>query len=384
MNIHLVSPSFYPATVYGGPIFSTLHVCEELVNLGNTVRVSTTNMNRPNRLDVEVGTWIPKSTNFYIKYYNDTIKERFSFGMFKCLGADFLHADFIHVNYIFSAPTAIALYYARKLNKPLLLSPRGSLAKWILNNGIPFKKQWLLWLVKPHANRIFWHATSVQEKEEILDLYPQAKVVIISNGLNLKEISYTTQSRADYIEKYTGIPNQEGAVFVSMARLQKKKAFDVLIKSFSTVLQSNPSAYLIIAGQDDGEKEKLNALIHELNLTKKVFLIGQLDGTERFDFLANADVFVLPSHNENFGNVYAEALICGTPIIASTFTPWAEVIDANCGDWVPNTVEDTAAAMNKIIKQDLILMSVNAKVFSQQFAWTEVAKKFDAFYKNNR
>lgn len=383
MNIHLVSPSFYPATVYGGPIFSTLHVCEELVNMGNTVRVSTTNMNRPERLDVALAQWTEIKKNFFIKYYHDTIRERFSFGLIRHLGKDFLLSDFIHVNYIFSATTIFALYYAKKSNKPVLLSPRGSLAEWILNNGIPVKKQWLNIFIKPHADKIFWHATSLQEKNEILKLYPNAKVEIISNGLNLKDIKYSIQDRKVFIEKHTGISGQEGPVFISMARLQKKKAFDVLIKSFFEVLLTHPDAFLIIAGQDDGEKKNLEILIDQLSLSNKVFLIGQLDGEEKFNFLANADVFVLPSHNENFGNVYAEALACGTPIIASTNTPWEAVVNEGCGDWVPNTVLETAAAMNRMMTMDLSAMKEKAITFSRQFAWTEVAKKFDLFYRKH-
>ena len=66
---------------------------------------------------------------------------------------------------------------------------------------------------------------------------------------------------------------------------------------------------------------------------------------EKVDFFVNADLFVLPSHNENFGLVYVEALAAGTPVVASKNTPWEEVEDANCGKWVNNCVVETAKAM---------------------------------------
>ncbi|MBC7450146.1 MAG: hypothetical protein H7259_01510, partial [Cytophagales bacterium] len=57
MNISIVIPSFYPATIFGGTIYSSLYTAEELGKLGCTVRVSTTDTNRDTYLDVPLNTF---------------------------------------------------------------------------------------------------------------------------------------------------------------------------------------------------------------------------------------------------------------------------------------------------------------------------------------
>ncbi len=93
-------------------------------------------------------------------------------------------------------------------------------------------------------------------------------------------------------------------------------------------------------------------------------------------------MFVLPSHNENFGNVYAESLASGTPIIASTDTPWQEVIEYNCGDWVENSVKETTNAMEKILIKDFKIMEENGKAYVSKFEWKHIATEFNNLFKN--
>lgn len=72
MKINLIIPSFHPAVVYGGPIFSALHISEELAKLGDVgLYVSTTNANMDSYLDVETDNWIKQQEHFFVKYYND-------------------------------------------------------------------------------------------------------------------------------------------------------------------------------------------------------------------------------------------------------------------------------------------------------------------------
>ena len=111
-----------------------------------------------------------------------------------------------------------------------------------------------------------------------------------------------------------------------MGRLHSKKGFDILIDAFIKLREVNSDSFRLIAGEDYGEKNRLNEKIVTSNLIDKVYLVGQINDTdEKVNFLANADVFALASHNENFGIVYAEALAAGTPIVASKKTPWQEV-----------------------------------------------------------
>ena len=382
MRINIVSPSFYPATVYGGPIFSTLYTSKELAKLGHQIHISTTNANRGEKLNVITNKSIEFEKGISINYYNDTFPDRLSLPLTVNLWGDIKKADVIHSQYIFSSPTPISLFYAKCLKKPYLLSSRGSFAPWILNNGIRLKKEYITLFIKPYSKKIWWHATSEQEKNEITDLFPFARVFTIPNGINLEESqSYSKLTKAEFIKKYAGVDHcYPSHLIVSMGRLQKKKGFDILIDAFHKILETFPLAYLLIAGQDEGEKNNLTKQINTLNIQNRAFIIDQITGEDKWTFLHNAHLFVLPSHNENFGNVYAEALAAGTPIIASLETPWKEIEDYQCGKWVKNTPEATANAIKELLNSDLPSMGENGRKFIQKFEWKNIALQFEAAY----
>jgi len=378
MKINLIIPSFYPAVVYGGPIFSTLHTSEALAKLeGIEIYVSTTNANMTEYLDVDTGKWIPFKDTMYVKYYNDTKLNKLSVPLFLNLWKDIRQADVIHVQSIFSSSTPIALIYAKLFSKPVLLTPRGQFGGWCLDNGNSFKDKWLNWLIKPFAYKVTWHTTAEQEKNEIQAIFPNAKVEIVSNGIEYDLFQKSSMfSKQEFMKKYADKKMEAENIIISMGRLQKKKGFDILIDAFVKVLEEYPNAKLFIAGQDEGEEENLKQQIHNCNLANKAFLTGAINGQEKIDFLANADLFVLPSHNENFGNVYVESLAAGTPIVASQQTPWSEVEEADCGKWVNNSVDETAQAMIEMIGKDREKMRINSKDLAKKYDWKNIAVQF--------
>lgn len=376
----MVIPSFFPAEIYGGTITSSLKTCQNLARLGNDVKVSTTNTNMYNHLDVEKNRYVLLEQNLKVKYYHDTILDRFSIPLFFNVHKDIHEADVVHIQSIFNSPTPLALMHASRKKKPILLSPRGVLSYWIMHQGIPFKKPWLNIFIKPFARNIIWHATSEQEKEEILTYFPDAKIHIIPNGIDLSEFGQTkSTSNSEYFKKYFK-ENMLSPVIVSMGRIHKKKGFDILIRAFNSILPKFPNARLLIAGEDEGEKKSLQKLIYDLNLQDKVAFVGMIKGKDKIDFLTNSDLFVLPSHNENFGNVYAEALAAGTPIIASKSTPWQEVESKNCGKWVENSVDATANAMSELLNEDLQELGNNGIDHIQQYSWQNIGKRFDELF----
>jgi glycosyltransferase involved in cell wall biosynthesis len=378
MNILLIVPSFYPATVYGGPIFSTLHACEALSVLDNIeVKVSTTNANRDSRLVVKTNQWLAFNKQFFVKYYNETIIGKFSLSLYLNIWKDIKQADVVHIQGIFSTPTPISLFFATLFKKPILLSPRGSFCGWGLNQGSRFKSLWTKLFISPFNSSIYWHATCQQEKDDIVKQFPDARVFIIPNGIDIKAYSYVNfLSKEVYLQKFTQQTITPSKILVSMGRLHKVKGFDILIKAFITVRDTYTDAVLLIAGKDVGEKQALDALIKEHNLSKNVFFVGEISDQDKIDFLANADLFVLPSRTENFGNVYIESLAAGTPIVASLNTPWQEVNATNCGKWVANTTEATSNAMLELLSQDRELMRINAKAMSNNYEWKTIALQF--------
>lgn len=381
MKVSLIIPSFYPAVIYGGPIFSTYHTCTELAKLQNIdVRVSTTNTNMNSRLKLEANKWVPLN-NFLVKYYNETIIDKFSGSLFFYIWKDIRQADIVHIQSIFNTSTPISLIYAMLFRKKVLLSPRGSLGDWCLDNGNKFKSVWLKYAIKPFMKNVIWHSTAEQEKNEILEVFPGSDVEIIPNGIEYKKYqACNICTKTEYIKRFLNSDSATEKIVVSMGRIQKKKGFDILITSFVDVLDKYPTAKLLIAGEDEGELSLLLNLVKNLGLDESVFFIGLISGQDKIDFLANADLFVLPSHNENFGNVYVESLAAGTPIVASTNTPWSEVEVSECGKWVPNNIKDTSDAMIEILCRDRKEMRVNSKSLAEKYDWKNIALQFKELY----
>lgn len=379
IKVLINTASFYPAVCYGGPIFSLLNLSKSLKDLGANVKIVTTNVNCTEKLKVDTNRFI-NVEGIQVKYYNLTISYRYSFSLTQLLfiWKDIKDCDISYINSIFTFPTLFGLFNSRVLKKFTILSPRGSLASWALENGSKFKKIWLRLFIKPYANYVVWHATSNQEKNEILALFPNAKVKIIPNGINLEEFSKLNYlDKESYIAKFTDIKvDKVDKIIVSMGRLQRKKGFNILIDAFSKILHDYPNSFLLIAGTDEGAKDSLKKQIKELNLQNKVFLIGNIKNQNKIDFLANADLFVLPSYNENFGNVYLESLAAGTPIVASKYTPWEEVENYECGKWVENSVEDTVNAMLEMLSKDREALREKCLKLSRKYDWSNIAKEF--------
>ncbi|PCJ20652.1 MAG: hypothetical protein COB02_03765 [Candidatus Cloacimonadota bacterium] len=374
-------PSFYPAVIYGGPIFSVLNLLKPISKLGINVLVSTTNANGKEKLKLETSKEVEIEKSLNVKYYNDTFLNFLSVPMILNMFKDFQRADIINIQSIFSMSTLFSLVVAKILSKKIILTPRGSLGKECLLLGRShYKLFWIKYLLHPLTSNIYWHATCQQEKDEILDLFDVSsnKIFILANGINVSEYQNKVKlTRDDFLKKYTGKNNFSKHIIVSLARIHEKKGLDILIKSFAEFKKIYEDAVLVIAGPDGGSLKELQSISKKMKISSSVFFPGNISGVDKTDFLSVADLFVLPSHNENFGIVYAEALASATPIVASKKTPWKIAVDFNCGKWVENSISNVSKAMIEIFDEDLEKMGKNGKeLVKNNFDWNIIAKNY--------
>ncbi len=376
MKLLLISPSFYPAIFYGGPIYSTYGLAKALKKTGSDVRVITTNANGKEKLKVKTGVFHKLENELPVKYYKSLDSRGTSLSMILNLGKEIKNSDIVYLVSIFSVPTPFTIILCRLYKKPLIISPRGQLGKWCLEQGSIFKKLWLHTVIQPYIKILYWHLASTAEEQAVLAVYPYAKTFVIPNGVSEKLFSLNDKTKdKTFYNKYTGFDYSNKKVIISMGRLHKVKGFDILISSMSNVQRQD--VILFIAGEDFGEKKNLEEMIDKLGLREKVFLIGSIEGSEKIGFLRNADVFALASHHENFGMAYAEALAAGTPVIASRNTPWQEVEKFNCGKWVENTPQKFADAINELLNSDPVQMEKNGSGYiNEYFNWENLADKF--------
>lgn len=166
---------------------------------------------------------------------------------------------------------------------------------------------------------------------------PPDKVRSVTNGYDcdwirdrMKEIPIKEKSGKKFIAR-----GQK--VIIAIGRMTDQKGHWHLIRAFSKVLKKEPESILLILG-DGALKEYLAGLIRAYGLEEKIFLIGYSDNP--FWYLANADIFVLPSLYEGYPNALAEAVCCGVPCIASDIHSGAREILAPDMDPMGERVHD--------------------------------------------
>lgn len=285
-------------------------------------------------------------------------------------------ADIIHNNSLWMMPNVYPLWVCKGTKCKLVVAPRGTLADWSLKKGWLKKKifGWLLQnAVLRHAD--MFHATSEKEYEEIRALGYKQPVAIVPIGMDLPKLA------TRYLPLATESDRLRRIVF--FGRVHKVKAVDHLVKAWGQLHANLPEWELVIAGPDCGAKGELEAIIADEQIPRVRFM-GEICGPAKYDFLTEADIYVLPSHTENFGVTVAEALACGTPTIASQGTPWKGLETEKCGKWVPIGVEPLVYALRELTRltdDERETMGQRGRAWIQRdFSWDGVGAKMKAAY----
>lgn len=156
----------------------------------------------------------------------------------------------------------------------------------------------------------------------------------------------TNEQRRLFLEKYPHLQDKRFLLFLS--RIHPKKGVDLLIKAFAKISQQQPELELVIAGPDQiGMVEDLKMLAKKLGVSDKITWTGMIKGDLKWGAYLSADAFILPSHQENFGIVVAEALSCSLPVLISNkVNIWKEIEEDNAGIVVADTVAGTVDLLN--------------------------------------
>jgi phosphatidylinositol alpha-1,6-mannosyltransferase len=139
------------------------------------------------------------------------------------------------------------------------------------------------------------------------------------------------------------------AVVLTVSRLEcdeRQKGVDRVIEAFPTVLERVPGATLRVVG-DGTDRERLEGLAASLGLERRVQFLGAVDDATLKRLYASSDVFALPSVQEGFGLVYAEAMAHGLPCVVAAGTAAREVVDVGVTGLAvdPDSVDDLADAV---------------------------------------
>tara|TARA_Y100000813_G_scaffold19707_1_gene13084 strand:- start:2546 stop:3673 length:1128 start_codon:yes stop_codon:yes gene_type:complete len=365
MKVVVVIPYFYPAFIYGGPVFAAYHLSQKAAENGVNIDIITTNLNGDDKLDVVTNIFIDQC-GLNVKYYNNCLLPFFSFKMIFGLSKDIKDANVVHIQSIYSLSSILALFHSNLQKKTVLLSPRGSLSLWSFKHRGLIKKIWIKFLIKPFQKRIFWHATSEKEIGDIQHFFPDANIELVSDGVDFEE----SDIKSECSKKW-----QNSFYIACLGRLHKVKGYDIMLKAMPSILKIYSNLKLFIAGSDEGELNRLKDLSIKLKIQDNIEFVGHLNSNNKNCFLKHAQCLVMPSHTENFGLVAAEALFHNTPVIASKNTPWKVLETEHAGFHIINTPQAISLAVITILK-DIKFYSKNTNRVVKRFSWNNIAKTY--------
>jgi len=155
----------------------------------------------------------------------------------------------------------------------------------------------------------------------------------------------TVAASGEFLARWPELSGKRLAI--SLGRIHPKKGTDVLIEAYAATLGKDAAWQLVIVGPDQlGWRKELETMAARLGIADRITWTGSLEGTLKWGAFSSSEVFVLPSHQENFGIVVAEALSCGLPVIVSDkVNIWREVVSGGAGFVGKDTIEGTKASL---------------------------------------
>lgn len=235
--------------------------------------------------------------------------------------------DLYHTNGLWMDVNHATCAHARKVGKPYIISPHGMLYPQALAIS-SWKKKLMLTLghKRDLQQATCIHVTCKQEMEHCRAFGLKQPIAVIPNPVQIPS----------YLNELS--KSNDGIFRVGfLGRFHHIKNIESIIRAWA-MLQLSDSELLLYGDGEPEYVEKLKALVCSTNAPHVRFM-GFVNGREKYEALANLDVLCAPSHQENFGMSIAEALLAGTPVIASTATPWEVLNTHHCGWWRDNSVE---------------------------------------------
>jgi glycosyltransferase involved in cell wall biosynthesis len=287
-------------------------------------------------------------------------------------------SDFVSLHSLYSFPVFAGYLLARLYRRPFGIWLHGVLApfqrqvsprkKWFYNRLVADR-------ILRNASVLFFSAEG--ERAEVSALRLSAPSVIIPDGFDAAEFA-ALPPRGRFRDRF--LSGHKGPLILFLARINAKKGLDILISAMKKVIAQYPDARLAIVGPPDPVAfgKQVSEWIAASGIDASIVVTGPADVTMRFEAFADADVYALPSHAENFGFSVFEAMACAVPVVVSETINYAEgIAQSGSGLAVSRTPDAVAAAIIGLLNdpEKRRAMGVCGKVFVQNYSLEETGRK---------
>jgi len=333
---------------YGGPTSTIRSLCSELARQPDIeIELATTDADGAGgRLRREE---IPPDYAVHVFRRDASEKWKYSSGLGNWLRDNVCRFDLVHIHALWSYSSVAAARAAIRADVPFILRPAGMLSNYSLTHGAWKKRlSWHLVDRPVVARAAAFHATSSAETEEIRNVRSDATVHIIPNGVH--EDAFSVEPPPNHAANGRKHSCRPFVLFLS--RLHPKKGIvDLLLPAWAQV---QTDAELAIAGGPDAHEpqyaQQVRNEVDRLGLAGRVKFLGEIPPSQRWELYDRAELFVLPSHSENFGVVVAEAMARGCPVIVTDQVQACEhVRAARAGRVVSADVHAIAFALDSML-----------------------------------
>lgn len=379
MRVLLLNYEFPPAG--GGAGFATLNIARELVRKGVHVDILTSRIDNERDGDIVDGARVFRVTSWRKGIHDCGFVGAYSFVGFAAMKRRNLHnsTKYDLEHFFFSLPTG-ALTFAPVPGKapPYIVSLRGS----DVPGYDPFNKKLTTMhrLLMPATKRIWRKASSVVAlsnglREIAMRTAPTIDMKVVSNGMNIEKF---TPGRPR-IRESAGDPLR----LLTVTRLLERKGVHHLLEAIAKPTRLNVTLRIVGSGSYE---DHLRMKTEELGLTEHVTFDGFVNTDKLPALYREADVFALPSQTESFGLVFAEAMACGLPIVATTVGGIPELITSGKEGILVNPDEPglVRAAIEQMLSDDTARIEMGKagrQRIEDRYTWSRIADQYLEIYK---
>jgi len=392
MRILNVTQSYSPFFEFGGPPAKVRALSEGLARRGHGVTVLTADWGLEKRLQCEKGElgaehspfgmrceengvqaiYLPTWMKYRATSWNPAVK--------RYCRARLQNFDVVHIFGLYDllGPAVAAACRTRQL--PYVIEPIGMFVPIV--RSLPMKRIYHFLfgrLLFEGARAVI--ATSEQEAEELAaGGIPREKIVMRRNGV---------EAPAGFPERGVfrsaqGI-SREAKLVLFLGRLSEKKSPDLLLQAFAAlpVHMAGSNLHLAIVGPDEsGMRARLEQTAGRLGVARRVHFCGSLYGQAKWAAYRDADVFVLPSQNENFGNAAAEAAAAGTPVIVTQECGIAPLLADVAGLVVAHGAGALSQGLARLLSDRELhaRLAAGCSVAASQLGWGEPIRQMEVLY----
>ena len=319
MKIAIVCPASLPATQFGGIVFLAVNLAREMSELGHKVTIYTTDLdfsNGPNKFNRS----LPRNEQIE-KYTINRTHSWFSIRLFFFNPSMYSEIkrdkpDIIHTIGLRSFQSIAAWLVSKKYNIPLISTDQGGLTTHPFLNETGFLFKIIFKIQDLYIKKIIKHSTMIcaaneYEKDIFLDIYKNAKVKIVRNGVDLKSLV----SNVNFKSKY----DIDSNFVLFVWRFSKSKGIENLINAVKKIKDEldKSNTQLVIMGVDFGYEKEMMELIDKFELSKQVIVIKNPPREDVIAAYGESEFLILPSLWELSPLVPLESFAFKRPVIST-------------------------------------------------------------------